>query len=217
MSTTATNDPHGGGLLLHAGAPIGEATGALILLHGRGAPAEDILGLAEPLSLPGLAYLAPEAAGRQWYPDTFLARRERNEPWLSSALKRVGEIVDGLIQAGIPSERIAIGGFSQGACLTSEFAATHPRRYAGLLIFTGGLIGPPGSDMHHPGDLAGTPVFLANGDADPHIPWERTLETDEALRAMGAVITMQQYLGRPHTITMDEIGRAKALLEKSFL
>ncbi len=214
---TTTTHPHGNTQLLHAGAPLAEATGAVILLHGRGASAEDILGLAAPLHLPGIAYVAPQAEGHRWYPDTFMAPRQNNEPWLSSALQRVGEIVDAFHEQGLPYERIAIGGFSQGACLTSEFVATHPQRYAGVLIFTGGLIGPSGSDLHHPGSLAGTPVFLANGSRDPHIPWTRTQETADALRAMGAEVNLQEYPGRGHTITADEIDHAKALLEKSFL
>ncbi len=171
-----TAHPHGNGVLLQAGAPLQGAKGAVILLHGRGSSADDILGLARPLNLPDMVYVAPQAEGNRWYPDTFLARRERNEPWLSSALQRVAEIVAALNGAGIPAERIAIGGFSQGACLSAEFVASHPARYAGLLVFTGGLVGPPGSDLHHDGDLAGTPAFLTNGDADPFIPWQRSEE-----------------------------------------
>jgi predicted esterase len=210
------NDPHGQSRVLQAGAPLREAKGAVVLLHGRGASADDILGLAPALGVPELTYIAPEAAGNAWYPERFIAPREQNEPYLSSALKKVERVVDGLIASGMPAEKIVIGGFSQGACLSSEFVATHPRRYAGVLIFTGGLIGPLGSDVSHAGDLAGTPVFLANGSRDPHIPWTRTVETAEVLRAMGAEVEMQEYPGRPHTITAGEIGRAKALLEKAF-
>jgi len=221
---------HGTQALLHAGVPLNEATGAVVLLHGRGASADDILNLSFRFGLPGVAYLAPQAEGSRWYPQTFLAPqaegsrwypqtflapREQNEPYLSSALQRVREIVTELEEAGVPAERIAIGGFSQGACLSTEFVATYPRRYAAVLAFTGGLVGPPGSDLSHAGDLAGTPVFLSNGDADPFIPWRRTLETAEQLRAMGASVEMQQYPGRPHTITGDEMQRAKALLEKA--
>jgi phospholipase/carboxylesterase len=206
---------HGTQALLRAGASLDEATGAVVLLHGRGASAEDILNLSVPLGLPQVAYVAPQAAGSRWYPQTFLAPREQNEPDLSSALQRVREIVTALEEAGLPAERIAIGGFSQGACLSTEFVATYPKRYAAVLAFTGGLIGPAGSDLSHAGDLAGTPVFVANGDADPFSPWQRTLETAEQLRAMGASVEVQQYPGRPHTITGDEMQRAKALLEKA--
>ncbi len=209
--------PHELSRVLQTGVPIKEATGALVLLHGRGGSAEDILGLARSFGGLGLAFVAPEAAGHTWYPQSFLAPREQNEPFLTSALEKVERVVDSLIASGLPAETIAIGGFSQGACLTSEFVATHPRRYAGALIFTGGLIGPLGTDVHHPGDLAGTPVFLANGSHDPHIPWTRTLETADALRAMGAEVEMQEYPGRPHTITEHEIVRARTLLEKAFL
>jgi len=208
--------PHDVSRVLQAGAPVKEAAGAVVLLHGRGGSADDILGLAPALGMSKLAFLAPEAAGNTWYPQSFLSPRAQNEPYLTSALEKVKRVVDGLVASGMPASRIAIGGFSQGACLSSEFVASNPQRYAGLLVFTGGLIGPMGSDVSHPGDLAGTPVFLANGDADPHIPWARTLETAEALRAMGAEVEVQQYPGRPHTITMDEVTRAKALLEKAF-
>jgi predicted esterase len=209
--------PHDQSRVLQTGTPVKEAAGAVVLLHGRGGSADDILGLAPAFGMSRLAFIAPEAAGNTWYPQSFLSPREQNEPYLSSALAKVERVVDGLIASGMPAERIAIGGFSQGACLSSEFVATHPRRYAGVLIFTGGLIGPLGTDVSHAGDLAGTPVFLSNGDRDPHIPWQRSLETAEALTAMGAVVDMQQYPGRPHTIIGDEIVRAKALLEKSFL
>jgi phospholipase/carboxylesterase len=207
---------HDQSMILQAGEPVREAAGAVVLLHGRGGSAQDILGLARSFGGLKLAFIAPEAAGNTWYPQSFLSPREQNEPYLSSALEKVRRVVDGLIGSGVSAEKIVIGGFSQGACLTSEFIATHPRRYAGALIFTGGLIGPPGTDVHHPGDLADTPVFLANGSNDPHIPWTRTLETASALRAMGAVVDMQEYPGRPHTITADEVARARTLLEKAF-
>jgi predicted esterase len=209
--------PHDQSRVLQAGAPVKEAAGAVVLLHGRGGSADDILGLAPAFGMSRLAFVAPEAAGNTWYPQSFLSPRAQNEPYLSSALAKVERVVEGLIASGMPAERIVIGGFSQGACLSSEFVATHPRRYAGVLVFTGGLIGPLGTDVSHAGDLAGTPVFLSNGDRDPHIPWQRSLETAEALTAMGAVVDMQQYPGRPHTITGDEIVRAKSLLEKTFL
>ena len=209
--------PHDQSRVLQTGAPVKEAAGAVVLLHGRGGSADDILGLAPAFGMSRLAFVAPEAAGNTWYPQSFLSPRAQNEPYLSSALAKVERVVEGLIASGMPAERIVIGGFSQGACLSSEFVATHPRRYAGVLVFTGGLIGPLGTDVSHKGDLSGTPVFLSNGDRDPHIPWQRSLETAAALTAMGAVVDRQQYPGRPHTIIGDEIVRAKALLEKSFL
>jgi phospholipase/carboxylesterase len=211
-----TSDPHRDGPLQHFGAPLEEAAGAVILLHGRGGSAGDILSLAQAFYLPKLAYLAPEAAGNTWYPYSFLAPIEQNEPWLSSALRRVATTVQSALDAGIPAERIAIGGFSQGACLSTEFVARHPRRYAGLLAFTGGLIGPPGGDLTHTGDLAGMPAFFGSGDPDPHVPWERMEQSASILRGMGAKVTARRYEGRPHTITPEELDFAKRLIDEAF-
>ena len=208
--------PHANAVVHHLGVPLIEAHGAVILLHGRGASAEDILSLAQSLYDPGLAYLAPQAAGNSWYPNSFLAPRASNEPWLTSALSKVQSVVDLVLAAGVPLERIVIGGFSHGACLTTEFAATHPARYAALMAFTGGLIGPPGSDLQHVGDLAGTPALLCSGDPDPHIPWTRVEETGKLLTAMGAIVTMRRYPGRPHTVGPDELDLARILLKDAF-
>ncbi len=188
----------------------------MILLHGRGASADDILSLAHELYLPDLAYLAPEAAGNSWYPNSFLAPIAQNEPWLSSALRKVESIVKIANDAGISTDRIVIGGFSQGACLTSEFAARHPRRYAGLLAFTGGLIGPPGADLTHTGDLAGTPAFFGSGDPDPHVPWQRVEQSARILAEMGAAVTSRRYPNRPHTISREEIDFAKTLIQAAY-
>ena len=210
------NGPHSKAEVHHLGVPLTEAHGAVILLHGRGGSAEDILSLAHSLYDPRLAYLAPQAVGNSWYPNSFLAPRASNEPWLTSALSKVQSVVDLVLAAGVPLERIVIGGFSQGACLTTEFAATHPARYAALLAFTGGLIGPPGSDLQHVGDLAGTPALLCSGDPDPHIPWARVEETGKLLTAMGAIVTMRRYPGRPHTVGPDELDHARILLQEAF-
>lgn len=217
MSTVpGNNDPHAAGELLHAGEPLAFAKGAVILLHGRGGSAEDILTLARPLNLPGIAYVAPEAAGRTWYPESFLAPRERNEPWLSSALARIEQTILTLEQAGLTRDKILLCGFSQGACLSTEFIASHPARYAGLIAFTGGLVGPLGSNLHHAGDLAGTPALLSSGDPDPHVPWSRVLESADELTRMGAQVTTRRYAGRPHSVSADEITDARALLEQAF-
>lgn len=216
MTNLQTENLHAKGALLYGGAPLAEAKGAVILLHGRGASADDILGLGDVLRLPDVAFVAPQAYSSRWYPESFLAPREQNEPWLTWSLERVAGIVSALEQAGIPAEKIAIGGFSQGACLATEFAATFPKRYAAILAFTGGLIGPPGSNLKHSGSLDGTPVFLANGDSDPFIPWQRTLETARELTGMGAEVAVQQYPGRPHMITQDEISHAEQVLKTAF-
>lgn len=187
-------------------------TRAIILLHGRGASAADILGLREEFALAGVEYFAPEAAGRAWYPYSFLAPIEQNEPWLTNSLAQVRETVDGAVRQGIKRDEIAIAGFSQGACLATEFVARHPARYAGLIAFTGGLIGPPGKGFHYPGSLDGTPVFLGSGDPDPHVPWQRVEESARVLAQMGADVTLRRYPGLPHTISYQEIEEARAVL-----
>jgi len=208
--------PHAQKPVLHAGAALAEARGAVVLLHGRNGTAENILGLADAFDLPGLAFLAPQAAAQSWYPSSFMAPRERNEPWLSSALDKVRTVVTSIEAAGIPRERIVIAGFSQGACLSTEFVASRPSRYAGLIAFTGGLIGPQGMDLRHNGDLAGTPALLLSGDPDPHVPWQRVADSAKELERMGARVEAIRYPGRPHTISKDEIERAKGLLKQAF-
>jgi phospholipase/carboxylesterase len=209
-------DPHKEGSVHHFGAALEEAAGAVILLHGRGGSAEDILSLAEAMYNPRLAYLAPQAAGSTWYPNSFLAPRESNEPWLSSALRKVESVLDLAIAAGIPRERVVIGGFSQGACLSTEFVATHPARYAGVIALTGGLIGPLGSDVSHAGDLEGMPAFFGSGDPDPHVPWSRVQESADVLTAMGAKVTVRRYPGRPHTVSQEELEFGRRLLQDAF-
>jgi phospholipase/carboxylesterase len=208
--------PHDLSQVLSAGEPVAEATGAVVLLHGRGASARDILGLSNAFGDLGLAFVAPEAAGHTWYPQSFLAPRAANEPYLSSALDKIRRMVDGLVAGGIPTERIVISGFSQGACLSTEFVASHPARYAGLIAFTGGLIGPLGSELHHAGELHGTPALLLSGDPDPHVPWTRVEQSAAQLKAMGAEVTAIRYPGRQHTVSPDEVTHARRLLEKAF-
>jgi len=195
ISEPAHANPH----IERAGTPLHQATGVVVLLHGRGASAHDILGLAQALNLPGLAFLAPQAVNSTWYPNSFMAPRASNEPWLTSALEMVHSVVDLAISTGLPTDRIALTGFSQGACLATEFIASHPARFAGLLAFTGGLIGEPGANLHHPGSLSGTPVFFGSGDPDPHVPWSRIVESAAVLTAMDAQVTTRRYPGRPPT------------------
>ncbi len=209
-------DPHANTPVLRTGTPLAKARGVVVLLHGRGASAEDILTLASPLHRDGVAYLAPQAANHTWYPQSFLAPREANEPYLASALAKIAAIVVEIEAAGIARERIVIAGFSQGACLTTEFAATNPARYAGLIAFTGGLIGSRDIDLHHEGFFAGTPALLLSGDPDPHVPWSRVEATAAELTRMGADVLTRRYPGRPHTISGDEIDHACRLLEQAF-
>ena len=208
-------DPHGGQKVLHSGPAPETARRTAIFLHGRGASAPDILGLTAALHLSDVAFLAPEAAGHTWYPLSFLAPIERNEPWLTSALNTVNRLVTSLEARGVPSERIAIGGFSQGACLTLEFAARHPRRYAALLGLSGGLIGPPGTPRQYEGSLIGTSVFLGCSDVDPHIPLDRVKESADVFARMGATVDTRIYPGMGHLVNDDELAAVQALLGRS--
>jgi predicted esterase len=204
--------PHQGQPLAAAGRPVAEAAGAMVMVHGRGATADSILTLADEFGRDDFAYLAPQAAGHSWYPYSFMAPIPQNEPGLSSGLARIGEVVAGLEAAGVPAERIVLLGFSQGACLTSEFAARNPRRYGGLIALSGGLIGPPATPRDYPGSLAGTPAFLGCSDRDPHIPLARVQETTVVLREMGAAVTERIYPAMGHTVNADEIEHVRRLM-----
>ncbi len=206
-----------GGVVISSGAELKKAAGAVILLHGRGGSARDILSLAPALSdNPGLAFLAPQAADSTWYPLSFLAPREENEPKLSEALSTVAKVIALAEEAGIGRGRIVVAGFSQGACLATEFVASNPARYAGLIAFTGGLIGPLGSDVSKIGELDGTPAFLGSGDPDPHVPWSRVHESAAVLTAMGAEVDLRRYPGRPHSVSEDELAVARELISAAF-
>jgi len=207
--------PHENSPVRSMGVKLEEATAAMILLHGRGATAEDILSLSMYLDYPGFAYLAPQADDYTWYPNRFIFPIEHNEPYLSSALDMVDRLVKRVEQAGIPTDKIFIGGFSQGSCLSSEYVIRNPKRYGGLLVFSGGYIGPLNWDRQPSGDLDGTPVFIGCSDIDPHIPLQRVHETTELLTAMGAQVTERIYPGMGHTINDDEIKLAGSIVEKS--
>lgn len=204
--------PHAGQAVLTLGPPPAEARLGAILIHGRGASAADILGLAHELALPDVAYLAPEAAGHTWYPYSFMTDMERNEPGLSSALQVIESLLQQFAQQGVPAERVALMGFSQGACLTLEFAARHARRYAAIAGFSGGVIGPPGTPRDYAGSFDGTPVFVGCSDVDPHIPVERVRESADVYRRMGAAVDEQIYAGMGHTISQAEIDAVRLLL-----
>lgn len=198
--------------VVRAGRPLSEAEAAVVMVHGRGATAESILTLAEEVGQPELAYVAPQAPGFTWYPYSFLAPIERNEPHLSNALRTLEEVLAELAAAGIPPERTVLLGFSQGACLTLEFAARHAQRYAGVVALSGGLIGPPGTPRDDPGTFDGTPVFLGCSDRDPHVPEERVHESAEVFRRMGARVTERIYPGLGHTVNQDELSWVADLL-----
>jgi predicted esterase len=185
----------------------------MVLAHGRGASAADILSLARELADPGFAYLAPQAAGHTWYPYSFLVPTEQNEPHLSSALRLLGSVVDQVVAAGIPHERIILLGFSQGACLSCEFAARNARRYGGVAALTGGLIGAEGTPRDYAGSFDGTPVFLGSSDPDPHIPVARVDETEAVLLRMGAEVTKRIYPGMGHTVNREELEYVRRMMD----
>jgi predicted esterase len=184
----------------------------MILLHGRGASAEDILGLSHEFDLEDIAYLAPQAAGRTWYPYSFLAPIAQNEPGITSALGVISRLIEDARNQGVEARRIAILGFSQGACLTLEYAARHAKRYAGVFGLSGGLIGPPGTPREYPGSLDNTPVFLGCSDVDAHIPLARVRESADVFRAMRATVDERIYEGMGHTVNHDEIDAINAVL-----
>jgi predicted esterase len=204
--------PHQSQPIAVAGRPLAEAAAAMVMVHGRGATAESILTLAPEFGRPDFAYLAPQAADFTWYPYSFLAPMRQNEPGLSSALARIGEVLEKIAAAGIPPERTVLLGFSQGACLSLEFAARNARRYGGVVGLSGGLIGPPGTPRDYAGSLAATPVFLGCSDRDPHIPLARVEETAEVLGEMGAEVTKRIYPAMGHTVNEDEISWIQGLL-----
>jgi phospholipase/carboxylesterase len=198
--------------VVEAGEPLDKARAAMILLHGRGASAEDIMTVGTELAQPGFAYLAPQAAGNAWYPNPFTAPLETNEPYLSSAIEVVETLLE-RIEATIPASRVILLGFSQGACLTLEFAVRHARRYGGVVGLSGGLIGPDGSPRDYQGELEGTPAFLGCSDVDPHIRADRVLEAGEVFKRMGARVTVRLYPGMGHTVNQDEIDSVREIVE----
>lgn len=208
----AALDPHAGQPVLHVGPALADARLAIIAIHGRGASAQNILGLATELAAPDVAFVAPQAAGFTWYPYSFLSPIHRNEPYLSSALRLMAALVDDIVAGGIPYERVGVMGFSQGACLSLEFAARHPRRYAAVIALSGGLIGPPGTPRDYPGTMDGTPVFLGCSDIDPHIPLERVRESADVFRRLGASVDERIYPRMGHTINGDELRAMQALI-----
>lgn len=207
-------DPHADAPVRRRGPEPADAAGALILLHGRGGSPEDMLALAREWSAPRVAVLAPRAAGRTWYPRSFMSPTGANEPHLSSALRRVGALMAGLEEAGVPASRQMLLGFSQGGCLATEFAVRNPRRYGGLAALSGGLIGPEGTEWDvADGALEGTPALLACSDRDPHIPLERVRESERVLEAAGARVEARIYDGMGHTVNRDEIERVQTMLD----
>lgn len=197
-----------------AGAPLSRAKAAMILLHGRGATAEGMLDLADVLAQPDVAYLAPQAPGRTWYPYSFLAPIDQNEPHLSRALAQVGEMVSDLGRQGFGPEKLILLGFSQGGCLALEYAARNAQRYGAVIGLSSGLIGPEGTPRTYGGSLAGTRVFLGCSDVDAHIPVGRVHESARVLSALGGDVIEGIYPGMDHTINDNEIAQVRVALAR---
>jgi phospholipase/carboxylesterase len=205
MTDTSTQGPHQGQQLLTAGTSLEEADAAIVLVHGRGASARSILQMGGQFHRDGLALLAPQAAGNIWYPNSFLEPVESNEPGRSSGLQAVADAIAAANDAGIGTENVIVGGFSQGACLATEFVARTPRRYGGVVALSGGLIGEAIDTDDYEGDLEGTPAFLGCSDVDPHIPVERVHVTADVLEQLDADVEKRIYEGIGHSVNNDEV------------
>lgn len=201
--------------IVAAGIPINEAKKAIVMLHGRGAAAEDVISLQRHLKLEGMAIFAPNATNHSWYPYSFMAPVEENQPALDSALERIGEIVAEIEASGITADNIYFAGFSQGACLTLEYTTRNAKQYGGIIALTGGLIGRQLAEENYKGDFAGTPVFISTGDPDPHVPVSRVKESVATLERLNAFVTYAIYPGRPHTISAEEIKLVNNQILKS--
>lgn len=201
--------------ILRAGKKVEEAKKALIMIHGRGANAHDILSLANYLAVDDFALLAPEATNNTWYPYSFTAPVSQNEPWLSSSLEVIEALVKDINAEGIASKNIYFLGFSQGACLTLEFVARNATRYGGVVAFTGGLIGEIIHPENYTGDFNNTPIFIGSSNPDPHVPVQRVHESTKILKSMNAAVTQKLYNGMGHTISQDEIDLANKLVFNS--
>jgi predicted esterase len=208
----AIHGPHQGQPVRIAGEAVDHAQAAMLMLHGRGAQAEDILTLTSQLDQTGFAYFAPQAAENAWYPNRFLAPLPDNEPWLSSALAFVNQVFAQIVRSGIPPERIMLLGFSQGACLAMEFSTRNPRRFGGVVGLSGALIGPDDTPRDGTGSLAGTPVFLGCSDVDPHISKERVARAAEVLRRMGGEVELRLYPNMDHTVNLDEMDAVRSMM-----
>jgi predicted esterase len=205
------NDPHAGQLILRRGPSPSVARIAVILVHGRGGSAAELLDVAGDLGMNDISWIAPQAAGQTWYPYSFLSPIDRNEPGITSGLNLLGRLLEELGQSGMPPGRVGILGFSQGACLTLEFAARHARRYAAIVGLSGGLIGPPGTPRDYKGSMDDTPVFLGCSDIDVHIPVERVRESAEVFRLLGATVDERIYPRMGHTVNEDELAAVRML------
>ncbi|HEY6225301.1 MAG TPA: dienelactone hydrolase family protein [Gemmatimonadales bacterium] len=206
--------PHAGQPLASAGAPLGQSPVVMIMVHGRNAAPANILSFVPALGRPDITYLAPAAADRTWYPLSFMAEKEKNEPGISSGLWVLEQLVAHVVRSGVRRDHVVLLGFSQGACLTSEFAASHADRYGGVVLYTGGLLGPPGTTWSYGGSFGGTPIFLGGSDVDAHVPKTRVDESAAVFQRMGATVTEKIYPGMGHLVNEEELAFARTLLDE---
>lgn len=214
FKNTMNSNPHQNQPILTAGAPLTQARAAMIMIHGRGASAESILMLAEEFKQSDFAYLAPQATGGTWYPNRFLAPTASNEPWLSSVLAVVGDLIEEVSKAGIAAERLMLLGFSQGACLALEYAARNAQRYGGVIGLSGGLIGAEDEPRRDNGNFSGTPIFLGCSDVDFHIPKARVEHAAQILKSLGGHVTLRLYPNMEHTVNHDEIKFIRSMMAR---
>lgn len=205
-------NPHLDQPVTHEGASLNQATAAVIALHGRGRDPEDIMTVCRRIGIGDLAWLAPAASEGTWYPEGFMAPLEANEPALTWTRDRIATLIDEITGHGIPLERVVLLGFSQGACAVSEYAVRNPRRYGGVIVFTGGLAGPPGTRWEYGGDFEGTPAFMGGSREDEWVPFERMQETLDVLRARGALVREHFYPGKDHVVCDEEVAVARAII-----
>ena len=205
--------PHAGQPVEIIGRPLGEGRAAMVMIHGRDAKPANILDLAARLDHPDFTYVAPAAANGTWYPYSFMAEKDKNEPGLSSGIAVIEGVVDDVVKSGVSKDRIIVLGFSQGACLAAEYAVRHADRFAGVIAFSGGLIGPPGTTWPYGGSFDGTPVFLGCSDVDSHVPLERIDESTAVFERMGAAVTRRIYPGMGHLVNEDEIEFTQDLMQ----
>lgn len=210
---TPFTGPHQNQEAVTTGSGLEDARSAMILVHGRGASPQGMLLLAEKFDRPDIHYRAIQAKGQTWYPRSFLAPQKMNEPGISSGLQAIYDAIKKLNEAGIPANRIILLGFSQGACLTTEFAARHPQKYGAVIGLSGGLIGEEVDPQNYSGSLERTPVFLGCSDRDPHIPTDRVEETEHILKQLNGAVTKRIYKGMGHTVNQDEIQFIKRLID----
>ena len=205
-------EPHVGQPIETTGRPLGEGRAVMIMIHGRQAAPVNILQLVDSLSQPEFTYIAPAAADNTWYPYSFMADKEQNEPGISSGVAVIDCVVSDVVNKGILKDHIVLLGFSQGACLTAEYAVEHADRFGGVILYSGSVIGPPGTTWAYGGSFDGTPIFMGCSDVDSHVPLERIEEGAAVFERMGAIVTKRIYPGMGHQINDDEIAFTQGLM-----